>query len=143
MSEAGVAQSDTEIAPVSRKEAAREVRRAVLVVDDDAALATLLRTILRTANYEVTTAVNGREALDITSRQPADIILLDMRMPVLDGPSFYHELRARGDTTPVLVTSCFGARAAQRALGAEGSIEKPFDPDDLLRAVDEVLARRT
>jgi two-component system response regulator AtoC len=110
------------------------------VVDDDAALVKLLRTILRTADYEVSTAVNGSDALDVAGRQHVDLIVLDLRMPVLDGPGFFRQLRARGDNTPVLVTSSFGARDAQRELGAEGAIEKPFDPEELLRAVDKLLA---
>ena len=115
-------------------------RRAVLVVDDDAALVTLLRTILRTADYEVATAVNGSDALALAGTQHIDVIVLDMRMPVVDGPSFFRELRARGNKTPVLVTSSFGARDAQREMGAEGAIEKPFDPDELLQAVDDLIA---
>jgi CheY-like chemotaxis protein len=123
-----------------RNGSAGSSRRAVLVVDDDKSLITLLRTILRTADYDVATAVNGSDALGITERQHIDVIVLDLRMPILDGPGFFRQLRARGDRTPVLVTSSYGARDAQRELGAEGSIEKPFDPDELLQAVDAVLA---
>ena len=109
------------------------------MVDDDASLVRLLRTILRSADYEVTTAGNGSDALEVAEHQHLDVIVLDLRMPVLDGPGFYRQLRARGDKTPVLVTSAFGARDAQRELGAEGAIDKPFDPDDLLEAVDNLL----
>jgi DNA-binding response OmpR family regulator len=110
-----------------------------LIVDDDAGLLRLLTTILRAADYDVATALNGFDALDVTERRHFDAIVLDLRMPVLDGPGFFRELRARGDTTPVLVTSSVGARDAQRELGAEGSIEKPFEPDDLLDAVGSLL----
>ena len=121
------------------KHEARTAKASVLVVDDDAGLVTLLRMVLRTADYHVSTAVNGIDALDVADREHLDLIVLDMRMPVLDGPGFFRQLRARGNTTPVLVTSSFGARTAQQELGAEGAIEKPFDPEDLLEAVDNLL----
>ena len=126
---------------VAREEATAPAiqRRAVLVVDDDASLLKLFRAILRSADYDVTTAGNGSEALEVARLQHIDVIVMDLRMPVLDGPAFFRELRARGDKTPVLVTSAFGARDAQRQLGAEGAIEKPFDPDDLLLAIDKLL----
>jgi len=129
----------TKVAPSNKDETAPSERRTVLVVDDDASLVRLLRTILRSADYEVTTAGNGSDALEVAEHQHLDVIVLDLRMPVLDGPGFYRQLRARGDKTPVLVTSAFGARDAQRELGAEGAIDKPFDPDDLLEAVDNLL----
>ena len=118
---------------------ARIARRSILIVDDDAGLLRLLKTILRTADYEVTTAINGSDALEAAERQHLDLIVLDMRMPVLDGPGFFRALRARGDTTPVLLTSALEVRDAQRELGAEGSIQKPFEPEDLLEAVGSLL----
>lgn len=114
-------------------------RLAVLVVDDDDSLLKLFRAILRSADYDVTTAGNGSEALEVVQRQHLDVIVMDLKMPVLDGPGFFRKLRASGDTTPVLITSAFGARDAQRQLGAEGAIEKPFDPDELLLAVGKLV----
>jgi CheY-like chemotaxis protein len=112
---------------------------SVLVVDDDASLIRLLRVILRTANYHVETAVNGLDALDLTDRQHIDVIVMDLQMPVLDGAGFFRELRARGDQTPVLVASSYGAHSARKELGAEAAIEKPFDPEDLIEAVAGLL----
>jgi DNA-binding response OmpR family regulator len=60
-------------------------------------------------------------------------------MPRMDGRTFFRELRAKGNSTPVLIASAFGARDAQRELGAEGAVEKPFSPDALARAIREVL----
>jgi DNA-binding response OmpR family regulator len=118
---------------------AQTSRPTVLIVDDDAGLLRLLKAILRTANYDVATAINGSDALEVAERQHLDLIVLDMRMPVLDGPGFFRELRARGDTTPVLLTSALAVRDAQRELGAEGSIQKPFEPEDLLEAVGSLI----
>lgn len=121
----------------------QSTRPRVLVVDDDASLARLLKAILRTADYDVDTAANGSDALDFTAREHVDVIVMDLRMPVLDGPGFFRKLRERGDQTPVLVASSHGARNAQKELGAEAAIEKPFDPDDLIEAVGELLHAAT
>lgn len=111
----------------------------VLVVDDDKNLARVAGLILRTADYDVLTAYDGYGALDVTSHEPIDVIVLDLTMPKLDGRGFYHELRARGDKTPVLVASANDARGAKEELGAQGSIDKPFEPDRLIQAVDDLL----
>lgn len=114
-------------------------RPRVLVVDDDVSLSRMVRAILRTADYEVAQAYNGIEGLELASREHPDVIVLDLQMPQMDGRGFFRELRARGDQTPVLVSSSYGARSAQKELGAEGAIEKPFDPDALIAAVTELF----
>ena len=103
-------------------------------------LTRLLRTILRTAGLDVLSADEGREAIDVASREPVDLIILDLRMPGMDGREVFHELRARGVAAPVLIASAYGARSAQVELGAEAWIEKPFDPDMLLDTVTRLLA---
>jgi CheY-like chemotaxis protein len=111
----------------------------VLVVDDDVNLARLLRAILRTSGFEVVTASDSTAALDMASQQQFNVIILDLRMPVMDGRTFYRELRGRGDNTPVVISSAYGARAAQAELGAQAAIEKPFDPDRLVQTVSRLL----
>lgn len=123
-----------------RSESPRQYR--VLIVDDDANLTRLLRAILQTGGFAVVTASDGEVALGLVEQENPDVIILDLRMPRLDGKAFYRELRARGDNTPVLIASAFGARTAQLELGAEASIEKPFDPDRLIEAVSALLARQ-
>jgi CheY-like chemotaxis protein len=113
--------------------------RRVLIVDDDAPLARMLSLTLRDGGFEVMSAANGQMALEqVTAAQP-DAIVLDLEMPVMDGRAFFRELRARGDATPVLVLSAYGARRAQRELGADGHLDKPFDPEALVGAVREIL----
>lgn len=111
----------------------------ILVVDDDVNLTRLLRAILRTSGFDVTTCGDSTEALGIAESDSFNLIILDLRMPVMDGRTFFRELRGRGVQTPVVIASAYGARAAQAELGAQAAIEKPFDPDRLVDTVNRVL----
>lgn len=113
----------------------------VLVVDDDPALTRMLRLTLRDGGFDVCTAANGALALDqISIEQMPDAIVLDLEMPVMDGRSFYRALRKLGIEVPVLVLSAYGARSAQRELGANAYLNKPFDPEELVSQVRELVA---
>ena len=112
----------------------------ILVVDDDVNLTRLLRAILRTSGSDVTTCGDSTEALTIAASDDFSLIILDLRMPVMDGRTFFRELRSRGIDTPVVIASAYGARSAQAELGAQAAIEKPFDPDRLIDTVSRILA---
>jgi CheY-like chemotaxis protein len=117
--------------------AEREVG-TVLVVDDDEELRTLLELVLMEAGYPVETAVDGRDALRRVGERMPGVILLDMRMPGMDGWTFAREFRARyGRACPIVVVTA-AENAGQRAaeVDAEGFLGKPFDMEDLLRAVE-------
>ncbi len=126
----------------TRRSSTREVATipTVLVIDDDAALTRMLRLTLRDGGFEVSTAANGALALDqIDDEHLPDAIVLDLEMPVMDGRSFYRALRERGIDVPVLVLSAYGARGAQRELGANAYLNKPFDPEALVSEVRELI----
>jgi len=110
-----------------------------MVVDDDAATARMISLALREDGYAVSSASDGQDALNKLEPDAPDVIVLDLEMPVMNGRTFYHELRARGLETPVVVVSAFDAHAGQRELGADTYLTKPFDPDDLLDKVRELL----
>jgi len=112
----------------------------VLIVDDDRNLTVFLTTVLSLEGHSVRTASDGEAALALLESNPIDVIVLDLRMPRMDGRAFFRELRARGNQTPVLIASAYGAMEAQRELGAEGAVEKPFSPETLARAINELLA---
>ena len=114
----------------------------MLIVDDDRNLTLFLSTVLMLEGHEVVTAPDGFAALELLKERPVDVIVLDLRMPRMDGRTFFRELREQGDSTPVLIASAFGARDAHRELGAEGAVEKPFSPDALARAIRDVLQLR-
>lgn len=117
----------------------------VVLVDDDAMVRTGLRMVLAAdPTIEVAgEATNGREALDVVRDHLPDVVLMDLQMPVLDGVASIRELRARGDTVPVLVLTTFQVDtyvvAALRA-GATGYLLKDTPPAELVRAVHVAAA---
>ncbi len=117
-----------------RAEGSRDV---VLVVDDDTSILDTVSAILAGEGYDVVSAASGQEALDAMSREQPVVILLDMRMPVMDGWAVARALRAQGSTVPIVVMTA--AESAQRwadEVGAEGYLAKPFGLDDLLSTVE-------
>jgi len=119
--------------------------KQILVVDDDLQIRELLSDVLQ-ESYGVTLAANGREALVWIRQYPPDAIILDMRMPVMDGETFLLERRKQPAcaSVPVMVVSA-EPRACQegRRLGAEACIPKPFDVDVLLLGLASLLHRGT
>jgi urea transport system substrate-binding protein len=85
----------------------------------------------------VVSAASGQEALDAVARKRPLVILLDMRMPVMDGWAVARALRGQGITVPIVVmTAAESAKRWADEVGAEGYLAKPFALDDLLAAVD-------
>jgi CheY-like chemotaxis protein len=120
-----------------------QVRGSVFVIDDDPRLLRLLGLIFRISGYQVHPFSSATQALNAL-RGPVvpDLIVVDLLMPEMDGRHFVRELQASGINVPVVISSAYGAYAAQRELGTEGAIEKPFSPEDLLRLVEDLLTRR-
>lgn len=111
--------------------------RPILVVDDDPEILAMLRDFLEGEGLSVRTAGNGEEALSALDEISPSLILLDMRMPVLDGWGFAERLRARPASYPVVVmTAAESARAWAEEIGATGYIAKPFDVDLLLQTIE-------
>lgn len=110
---------------------------AVLVVDDDADMLAMVEMVLGSEGYEVVTAPNGEVALDRVREQMPALILLDMRMPVMDGWRFAEEFRARFDRrAPIIVmTAAENAKARAEEIKAESYLAKPFDLEALFSCV--------
>jgi CheY-like chemotaxis protein len=117
-------------------------RRPILVVDDDPAIRTTIADILGLEGYEVETAANGLEALkSVTDHLPA-VVVLDMRMPIMDGWTFARELQTRGIKLPIIViTAAQNARTWAQEIGADAFLAKPFELTDLLEAVERLEQR--
>ena len=113
----------------------------VLVVDDDASIRDAVRDVLESAGIAVETAANGADALQKVSRHRPRLVLLDMRMPVLDGWGFASALQERGLALPVVVmTAAADAGRWADEIGAIGVVAKPFGVAELVSAVHRYSA---
>jgi CheY-like chemotaxis protein len=119
------------------------VSAPILVVEDDPDLLALVEMILSDAGYPVRTAPEGRSALLRVAEEMPALVLLDMRMPVMNGWEFAREFRARyGRAAPIIVvTAAENARDRAEEIGAEGWLAKPFELEDVLRAAERHAGR--
>jgi CheY-like chemotaxis protein len=109
----------------------------VLVVDDEPHIRATVTAMLESEGYDVVEATNGAEALKVVETAPPDLVLLDMRMPVLDGWGFAAELRRRGHQLPIVVmTAASDAARWASEIAAPAFVAKPFGIDDLIAAVE-------
>jgi CheY-like chemotaxis protein len=120
-------------------------RPQILVVDDEPIIAQLIVDMLSVEGYDVDTAPDGMAALELISRRAYDLILSDLRMPVLDGLGFYRELeRSRPELTRrfVFITGTSEHTDYQGLVGEIGVpvITKPFNMLELQRVAREMLA---
>jgi CheY-like chemotaxis protein len=118
-------------------------RARILVVDDDPDMQDVMALTLELGGYEVSRASNGQQALERVEEGMPDLILLDMRMPVMDGWTFAAELRRRhASAAPLVVcTAAEDARRRAREVDAVGCLSKPFELEELLRVVESMLPR--
>lgn len=114
---------------------------AILAVDDDRAIRDFVQMALEEEGYGVLLAGDGAEALELLEGTRPDLILLDMRMPRVNGYQFAEAYREMpGPHAPIVVlTAANDAAGAASEIGANGYLAKPFDLEDLLRIVREQL----
>lgn len=117
----------------------------ILVVDDDKTFRLSTAALLRADGYDVALAEDGRAAVESLREQRADLLLVDVRMPGIDGLQLVEALRLWGHGTPILMISGFGSiETAVRALhlGADDFLTKPVEPSVLSARVADLIARR-
>ncbi len=108
----------------------------ILVVDDHASVRTALQAVLEDAGYTVTTAADGREALECIVADHPDLVLTDLHLPVMDGRQLLAALRGRALTVPVVLMSLDAdVRTVAQRVQAAGALTKPFELDHLLQIV--------
>jgi DNA-binding response OmpR family regulator len=109
----------------------------VLVVDDDPAILEFISGVLVDEGYEAVTTRNGKFALEAMVDFDPDLVILDMRMPIMDGPTFLESYRrVSPKPIPIIVLSAWPLLAPTIAtFGSENFLSKPFDLEDLLNAV--------
>jgi DNA-binding response OmpR family regulator len=109
----------------------------VLVVDDEPYVRATVRAALDLVGYRVVEAADGEEALTVAAAEHPCAVLLDMRLPVLDGWGFAREARRRGHVFPIVVmTAAENARRWCAEIGADACLPKPFDIDSLFGAIE-------
>ena len=119
--------------------------KKVLIADDEQQLALALKIRLQSKGFQVVTASDGRQALELIAQDKPDLVILDVVMPVMDGYFCLREINQRFGRTkiPVIILT---ARDRMKELfdleGVEDYVIKPFDHDDLLVRIERVLKRR-
>ncbi len=117
--------------------------KTILVLDDDRDLLTLVAFVLESEGYQVETSSNGLQGLEAVSRSMPGLILLDMKMPVMDGWAFAREYHSRHNPcAPIVVlTASDDAKGRAEEIGAAGWIGKPFDLDGLVATVSRFVQK--
>jgi two-component system KDP operon response regulator KdpE len=116
-------------------------KQRVLVVDDDPRIIRFIRASLMAHGYDVLTATNGEEALEVVKVNTPDIMLLDIRLPVKDGFEVLQELRTFS-SMPVIAFSANSSVSKQAlSLGANDFVSKPFTPDEMIERTRSILNR--
>ena len=118
--------------------------KRVLVVDDEPNIVMSLRFLMEREGLEVEVAPTGEAALQALERAPADLVLLDVMMPEIDGFEVCQRIRANPvwATTPVIMLTAKGRdveRDKGRALGADDYITKPFSTRELVARIKQML----
>jgi two-component system response regulator HydG len=117
----------------------------ILLVDDEAAARSALKTLLESEGYRVDTAADGQAALERLAELPPDLIVTDLDMPIMNGMQLLLELRERAATIPVIVVTSaaeLGSAVAAMRAGAADYITKPVDFDALNLSIGRVIEHR-
>jgi DNA-binding NtrC family response regulator len=117
-------------------------KNRILVVDDEEALRTVLSTELSSEGYEVSAAADGNEAIDLVKENNYDLVLLDIKMPNVDGFEVLKFVKGtKPDIKVIMLTGFADLKNAieSKRLGAEDFVSKPYDLVDLLTTIERVL----
>ncbi len=115
----------------------------ILVVDDDGPILALMRNLLKEFGFQAVTAATGLEAIDVARQQQPALVLLDKNMPGMPGDQVIRTLRGEPgfDNLPILILSGERLTRADLAeLGADGSVQKPFDVMVLINQIRQYVS---
>ena len=117
--------------------------RTILVVDDEDKIRNLVGSYLRSEGFDVLTADNGQAAVDAVRRHQPDLVVLDVRMPGLDGIEALREIRTFSDVYVIMLTALAEEtdKLIGLSVGADDYLAKPFSPRELVARVKVVLRR--
>ncbi len=118
-------------------------KKRVLVAEDEAPLLDLIRLSLEANNYQVFTARDGQQALEIFDKTPVDLVILDVMMPKIDGFTVCQEIRRQSDVPIMIITALGNTSDVVKGLeaGADDYISKPFTFKEVLARVKALLRR--
>jgi DNA-binding NtrC family response regulator len=117
----------------------------ILVVDDEEGARDLFNTILIDEGYDVSLASGGEEALDLFKSNPFNLVITDIKMPVMDGLQLLQEIRKLGSKTDVIMVTAYGeveSYLKAMSLGAVEYINKPVRIKELTRIVHKILTEQ-
>jgi len=115
----------------------------ILVVEDDEKVRDSMTRLLKLKGYEVTEARHGQQAVELATEQLFDLVLMDVKMPTLDGVSAFQQIRAAYPTTKVILTTGFAINEELKRVLTEGHVQclqKPFTYDQLTAAMEDLLS---
>ena len=127
----------------SRQEYPMAEKGRILVVDDEDALRTVLSSELEGEGYQVDSAADGDEAMIIVKKKPFDLVLLDIKMPKVDGFEVLKFIKEKHPAVKVIMLTGFADlknAIESKKLGAEDFVSKPYDLVDLLTTIERVLS---
>ena len=114
----------------------------ILIVDDEFSLAEMLAELLDDGGYTAKVAFNGKAGLEVLAVEGADLVLLDLMMPIMDGPSMLRAMRSDGALARVpvvMMTAVPEALPKEEPRLYQGALVKPFHPDALFRMLAQLL----
>jgi two-component system, chemotaxis family, chemotaxis protein CheY len=121
------------------------MKKHILIVDDSPSVRQMVELTLKMADHDVTSAVDGVQALKFCASNHYDLIVTDQNMPNMDGLQLIKKVRALDDykQTPIIMLTTESSNAMKakgRSVGATGWMVKPFDPEKLLYVTSKVLS---
>lgn len=120
------------------------MKKTILVVEDELSISTLLKYNLEQAGYEVLTAADGKEGLDLIVSAEPDLVLLDLMLPTMDGMEICKEVRSLRLNVPIIMLTARDDefdKVLGLELGADDYMTKPFSPREVVARVKAVLRR--
>ena len=115
----------------------------ILLVDDEKDILEALKIFLSKEDFELLTATNGKEALEIVQKEKVDLVLMDIMMPIMDGVKATKEIR-KNQNIPIIFLSAKGEREDKiegLTIGADDYITKPFHPEEVIARIKAQLRR--
>ncbi|WP_458120544.1 response regulator [Paenibacillus sp. Z6-24] len=117
-------------------------QKKILIVDDQNGIRILLVELFSNEGYQMFQAANGKAALEVVEQEVPDLVLLDMKIPGMDGLEILRHIKSTHPQIHVIMMTAYGELdiiQKARDLGAIGHFTKPFDIDEMRKAVDQAL----